>query len=68
MVVIEVSKSQGRVHIADFTDTMKLNRYKTLTGRDNDWNIVDTALTDKDAAAKAAFWSGVLKNQIGGIA
>lgn len=66
MVVIEVSRSQGRAHVGELSDTMKLNRYKTLLGKENDWNIVDTAVTEEEALAKAAFWNGVLRNQIGG--
>lgn len=65
MVVIEVSKSQGRVNITDFRDTMRINRYKALMGKDNDWVIVDTAATDSDAVQKASFWRGVLRNQEG---
>ena len=63
LVVIEVSKSLGLVHVSELDKAMKLNRFKTLMGKDNDWNIVDTAKSDVEALNKAAFWRGVLRIQ-----
>ena len=63
MVVIEVSKSQGRVFMCEYRDMIARNRYKALLGQDNDWVMVDTARTDREAENKAAFWRGVMRQR-----